>query len=107
MKQLIFSIFIIFVWFPAMAQIDGNESDMKIYKDSVVVFNNPILNSSKYKFLFENEKGQVFESQVDKMRCLVPKFPSNMPVKGTYKMKPEQMPNASRPDSIPSAPNKK
>ncbi len=107
MKQLTFSILIILIYSTANAQVNGKASDMKIYKDSVLVFNNPILNPSKYKFLFENEKGKVYESQVDKMRCLVPNYNSTMPVSGINNMKPEPMPNASKRDSIPFVPNKK
>ena len=90
-------------------QLRGKISDVKIFKDSVLVPGNLALamNLSKYKFLFETQKGRVFESPVDKMRCVVPDFPSKMPVAGINKIKPEPMPNASRPDLIPSPLNKK
>lgn len=107
MKQFTFFILVIFVCFSVNAQRNDELSDFKMYKDSVVVFNNPVLSSSKYKFLFENEKGKVYESQIDKMRCLVPTFSSKMPVRGTNKINPEPMPNPSRRDSIPLAPGKK
>ena len=32
------------------------------------------------RFLFENEKGKVYQLPLDNMRCLVPDFKSNMPV---------------------------
>jgi len=99
MKQLILSAFIILVCFTSKAQFNGKISDVNIHKDSMLVFNNPNLNLPKYKYLFENEKGKIFESPVDKMLCLVPDFHSNMPVTGLNKIKPEPMPNVL-PDGI-------
>jgi hypothetical protein len=70
-------------------------------KDSISS-GNPVLealafNETNYKFLFRNEKGKVYESTIDHMRCLAPDFPLKMPVAELPKIKnskPEQMPNA-------------
>lgn len=96
MKTLLFSALVLFGSF-AEAQV-GTISNAKIYKDSILKFHYPnsvALNLPEYKFLYPTEKGNVYESPVDRMRCLVPDFPSTMPVAGgSWKIPPESMPNA-------------
>jgi hypothetical protein len=105
MKLLVLLLFS-FINISANSQKLGKISDLKIFKDSVLIPGNLALaNFPKYKFLFDTKKGKVFESPTDKMRCLVAGFHSNMPVAGINKIKPEPMPNASRLDLIPQ--NKK
>jgi hypothetical protein len=90
-------------------QLAGNISDVKFFKDSVLVpgaSQTLAMNDPKYQFLFETEKGKVFESPVDHMRCLAPKFSSNMPVAGSFIHKVEPMPNAAKDGLLPPPLNK-
>ena len=90
-------------------QLVGKISDIKFFKDSVLVPGSPqtvALNSAKYKFLFETEKGKVFESPIDRMRCLAPQFSSKMPVAGSIIQSPERMPNAGKEGLLPPPLNK-
>jgi hypothetical protein len=76
-----------------------------IYNDSLLIPRNPsvdalAINQKNYRFLFKNEKGSVYESPIDNMRCLAPDFHSKMPVADLPKMdkngkknQPEPMPN--------------
>jgi hypothetical protein len=104
MKQFLFSTLIILLCISSNAQLNGKVSEVMIYKDSVLNFfnqGNIVMNIPKYKFLFENEKGKVLESPVDKMRCLAADFPSTMPVAGKFlkKNEPEIMPNGMNANS--------
>lgn len=90
-------------------QLNGKISDGKFFKDSVLVPESPqtlALNYPKYKFLFDSEKGKVFESPIDHMHCLAPRFSSKMPVAGLNIQKPEPMPNAANGIVIPPPLNK-
>lgn len=89
-------------------QLTRKVSDIKFFKDSALGPGNSTLaiNYPKYKFLFETEKGKVFESPIDHMRCLTPQFSSKMPVAGSNIQKPEPMPNAADGILIPPPLNK-
>ena len=89
-------------------QFTRKVSDIKFFKDSSLAPGNSTLaiNYPKYKFLFETEKGKVFESPVDHMRCLAPEFSSNMPVAGSFIHKVEPMPNAAKGGLLPPPLNK-
>lgn len=85
-------------------QLNENISDVKFFKDSVLVPETSqtlAMNNPKYKFLFETEKGKVFESPVDHMHCLVPEFSSKMPVAGSNIHKVEPMPNGTKDELLP------
>lgn len=86
-------------------RFSGKIDHVIIYNDSLFTPRNPsvdalAINQTNYKFLFKNEKGSVYESPIDHMRCLAPDFPSKMPVDGLHdktingiNKKPEPMPN--------------
>ena len=61
-----------------------------------------------YKYLFLTGKGKVYESPVDKMKCLVVDFPFKMPVAGILQFEPGNIPNPMlRNPSIPKPLNQK
>lgn len=48
---------------------------------------------STYKFLYQMEKGKVYESPVDNMKCLAFDFPSKMPFGDILQFEPGNIPN--------------
>jgi len=80
-------------------EIRGKIDNVNISKDSILLktplFQALAFDDTKYKFLFRNEKGTVYESTIDNMRCLASVFPSTMPVARPKinNVKPEPMPN--------------
>jgi len=110
MKQLIFSASIFLFCVSANAQFNGKITTASAYVDSIILLNRQditAMNLPKYKFLYNTEVGKVFESPVDKMRCLAPDFPSNMPVAAITIIPPELMPNGSKGLLAPPMFNKK
>lgn len=84
-------------------QLSGKINNVSFYKDTVLgrqpnltVFT---INQTNYKFLFKNERGSVYESPVDRMRCLAPDFPSSMPNSSFPKINKE---NQTKPEQIPN-----
>ena len=73
MRLLLFSSILTFGFNSVNAQ-------QTLFKDSLITNHNYSFNVPKAKFLYETEKGLVYELPLDKMRCLVPTFRSNMPV---------------------------
>jgi hypothetical protein len=99
MKQLIFSASIFLLCVSANAQFNGKITNASVYRDSLILLNRrdiTAMNLPKYKFLYKTENGKVFESPIDKMRCLAPDFPSNMPVAAIHIIPPELIPNGSK-----------
>jgi len=85
-------------------QLSNKMNNIAFYKDTIIkedqIFHALAINQTNYKFLFKNEKGKVFESPIDHMRCMAPDFPSKMPVGDSpktnmngKKIHPEPMPN--------------
>jgi len=110
MKQLICSASIFLFCVSANAQFNGKIRNVSAYRDSILLLNRQditAMNLPKYKFLYKTENGKVFESPVDKMRCLAPDFPANMPVAAINIIPPEQMPNGSKSLNTPPLLNSK
>jgi hypothetical protein len=83
MKLLILSVFC----FPFLAaksqEITGTIDNVKNLKDPVITIKNSFSTlQPTYQFQFKTDKGLVFKSSVDNMKCLAPLFPSSMPVAG-------------------------
>ena len=83
-----------------LQKFNGNQfHDVKTPRDSIFLLNNSYaFNQYNMKFLFENNRGKVYESYIDHMRILAPTFNSNMPVVNTdlnslHGIKPVPMPN--------------
>ncbi|MEO5907872.1 MAG: hypothetical protein ABIR50_00665 [Ginsengibacter sp.] len=104
MKLLVLLISIFFFISASGQQLSGKINNVTFYKDSIFnnnrIFHALAINRPNYKFLFENEKGKVFESPIDHMRCLAPDFDFKMPVADLPKVdingnktQPEPMPN--------------
>lgn len=75
---------------------------VKIPRDSILN-NSYAFNQNTIKFLFENNKGKVYESQIDNMRILVPTFNSNMPVLKLYPNKLQGIKPVPIPNALPKA----
>jgi len=60
---------------------------------SPLFFNTEVSPPSTYKFLYQTEKGKVYESPVDNMKCLAVDFPSKMPVTDILQFEPGNIPN--------------
>jgi hypothetical protein len=104
MKLFILSVFC-FAFHAAKSQeITGTIDNVKILKDPVITVKNSLSKiHPSYQFEFKNDKGLIFKSSVDNMKCLAPVFSSQMPVAGfneklnlkdLQKIEPEKMPNA-------------
>ena len=79
MKSVLFLMLATFAFiFVNAQQFKGKIEGVKIYKDSLLVFNDNVFPNAK--FLYDTEKGKVFQLPLDHMRCFVPTFKSNMPV---------------------------
>ena len=93
-------------------KINNNEFPLNLVTKNPVpsphFFNAEVSPPSTYKYLYKTEKGKVYESPVDKMKCLVADFPSNMPVAGILQFEPGNIPNPMlRNPSIPKPLNQK
>lgn len=81
MKSLLFVLLSTFAFTSVKAQqFKGKIDGLKIYKDSLLFNNDFAFNVPNSKFLYDTEKGKVYELPLDHMRCLVPTFKSNMPI---------------------------
>lgn len=83
-----------------LQKLNGNQfRDVKITGDSLVLLNNSYaFNQYNMKYLFENNRGKVYESYIDHMHILAPNFNSNMPVlksdiHSLHSIKPVPIPN--------------
>jgi hypothetical protein len=81
MKQILILIISISLFNTTNAQIKYPEKILKISggldsKSSETL----AINGPNSKFLFDNGRGKVYESLIDKMRFLAPDFQSNMPI---------------------------
>ncbi|MEO8854252.1 MAG: hypothetical protein ABI359_10755 [Ginsengibacter sp.] len=56
-------------------------------------FNAEVSPPATYKYLFQTEKGKVYQSPIDKMKCLAAEFPSKMPVAGIFRSELGRIPN--------------
>ena len=78
-------------------RINNNEFDLNLVTKNPVpsplFFNAEVSPPATYKYLFQTDKGKVYESPVDKLKCLVADFPSKMPDTGILQFGPGRIPN--------------
>ena len=81
MKSLIFLMLSPFAFMSVNAQqLKGQIEGLKIYKDSLLLNQDYTFNVPNSKFLYDTEKGKVYQLPLDNMKCLIPSISSNMPV---------------------------
>ena len=126
MKSIILTFLVCFLFFVSNAQqplVKRQNDFLQKFKEkqitriktplnSLVLLNNSYaFNQYNMKFLFENNKGKVYESYIDHMHILAPTFNSTMPVLKSdlnllHGIKPAPMPNPMPKTEIIPMPDK-